>query len=323
MTLFRTLALAVLLLTARCHWTVAAELPGRYFRLMEAGIAQIKEHLATEPAADLQMLESRQGWRHFPSAVLVAAVLYAKPHPSNKLHRDAEVLALASKIGDLLVAEQAKGSYQARLDHHRDTYMWLEAYRLLENELGNERRERWHRALVDNLTPLAEEVAKRQDYLWYQGPYLGTSPNHYSLWSSTLYLAGKVFGRQSWEGLGARVMHRFAAEEQTPDGYWGEHSRSGPTTGYDYLTAAGVALYWEHSRDLAAWEALRRSTNFHKYYTYPDGTPVETINDRNRYWNVSSWGHFGFSLFPDGRRYAEFLTGFFPEDRCHSKIWEE
>ena len=26
------------------------------------------------------------------------------------------------------------------------------------------------------------------------------------------------------------------------------------------------------------------------------------------------WGHFGFSNFPDGRRYAEFLTGFFPED---------
>ena len=27
-----------------------------------------------------------------------------------------------------------------------------------------------------------------------------------------------------WQRLGARVMHRFAAEEQTPDGFWGEHS---------------------------------------------------------------------------------------------------
>lgn len=26
------------------------------------------------------------------------------------------------------------------------------------------------------------------------------------------------------------------------------------------------------------------------------------------------WGHFGFSNFPDGRRYAEFLTGLFPAD---------
>jgi hypothetical protein len=163
------------------------------------------------------------------------------------------------------------------------------------------------------LTPLAAEVAKRQDYPWYQSPFIGTSPNHYSLWSSTLHLGGRVFGNQEWEDLGARIMHRFAAEEQTPDGYWGEHSRSGPTTGYDYLTTTGVALYWEHSQDPAALEALRRSTDFHKHYTYPDGTPVETINDRNRHWGVSIWGHFGFSHFPDGRRYAEFLTSFYSE----------
>jgi hypothetical protein len=38
---------------------------------------------------------------------------------------------------------------------------------------------------------------------------------------------------------------------------------------------------------------------------------VETINDRNRYWAPPMWGHFGFSNFPDGRRYAEFLTSFY------------
>ena len=298
-----------------CGRSTAAELPGRYFRLMEAGITQVGERLAAEPTADLKGLEERPGWRHFPSAVLLAAVLYAKSHPANSRHRDPGMLSLAQRIGDLLAAEHQQGRYATRLDHHRDTYMWLEAYRLLERELGDERRERWRRALIDNLTPLATEVARRQDYPWYQSPFIGTSPNHYSLWSSTLYLAGRVFGNPEWEKLGARVMHRFAAEEQSPDGYWGEHTRAGPTTGYDYLTATGVALYWEHSRDPAALQALRRSTDFHKYYTYPDGTPVENINDRNRYWSVSMWGHFAFSHFPDGRRYAEFLTGFYPADR--------
>jgi hypothetical protein len=38
---------------------------------------------------------------------------------------------------------------------------------------------------------------------------------------------------------------------------------------------------------------------------------VETTNDRNRYWAPSMWGHFGFSNFPNGRRYAEFLTSFY------------
>lgn len=303
----RVLALGILF----CSGAAAGELPARYFRLLEAGIAQVEERLAAEPAADLQALEARPGWRHFPSAALVAAVLYAKPHPINGRHRDPKMLALALRIGDLLVEEHTRGRYATRQDHHRDTYMWLDAYRLLERELGDERRARWRRALIENLTPLAAEVARRQDYPWYQSPFIGTSPNHYSLWSSTLHLAGRVFGNQEWEKLGARVMHRFAAEEQAPDGYWGEHSRSGPTTGYDYLTATGVALYWEHSKDGAALEALRRSTDFHKYFTYPDGQPVELIDDRRRYVYVSPWAHFGFSHFPDGRRYAEFLTGLY------------
>jgi hypothetical protein len=92
----------------------------------------------------------------------------------------------------------------------------------------------------------------------------------------------------------------------------GEQSQAGPTTGYDYLTVTQIALYWEYSKDPEALKALRRSTDFHKYFTYLDGTPVETINDRNRYWGVSMWGHFGFSNFSDGRRYATFLTSFFP-----------
>jgi hypothetical protein len=67
-----------------------------------------------------------------------------------------------------------------------------------------------------------------------------------------LYLAGRVFHNPEWEQLGARVMHRFVTEEQTPDGYWGEHSDAGPRTGYNTLTLTGVALHWEHSRDAAA-----------------------------------------------------------------------
>ena len=112
--------------------------------------------------------------------------------------------------------------------------------------------------------------------------------------------------------LSTKVLHRFCVKEQTADGYWGEHSQAGPTTGYDYLTVTQIALYWEYSKDPEALIALRRSTDFHKYFTYPDGTPVETINDRNRHWGVSMWGQFGFSHFPDGRRYAAFLTSFSP-----------
>jgi hypothetical protein len=99
-----------------------------------------------------------------------------------------------------------------------------------------------------------------------------------------------VFDKPEWVKLGSEILHRFAVTEQTRDGYWGEHSRAGPTTGYDHLTLSAVALYGEYSHDPAILQALRRSTDFHMHFTYPDGTPVETINDRNRYWSVSP-GH--------------------------------
>ncbi len=279
---------------------LAAGLPEEYRRILAAGLDPVEKQLAAEPGADLKALESRPRWRHFPSAMLAAAVLRRTD--------------LAARIGDLVAKESEAGTYQARLDHHRDTYMWLESYRLLEKDLTPERRARWRKELERNIAELAAECAVRQDFPWYNSPYIRTSPNHFSLWASTVYLAGRMFGNREWESLAGKILHRFAAEEQTADGYWGEHSRDGPTPGYDYLTLTAVALYYEHSRDPAALAALRRSTDFHKYYTFPDGTPVDVINDRNRRWAPSPWGHFGFSHFPDGRRYAAFLTSFLRED---------
>jgi len=293
---------------------IAGELPGRYFRLMEAGAVQVEERLNAQPGADLEALEAPPGWHHFPYAILAPAVLWAKQHPNNSRFHDPKMLALATRIGDLLADEDEKGRFEPRLDSDWDTYMWLETYRLLQTQLGEQRRARWRRAIERNAALVVADAKERLDFPWYQSPFIGTSPNHYAQYASLLLLAGRVFGNKEWEALGAKILHRFAAEEQSPDGYWGEHNSFGPTTGYDHLTMAQVALYWEYSQDPAALPALRRSTDFHKYFTYLDGTPVELINDRNRYWGVSAWGHFGFSHFPDGRRYAEFLTDFFREN---------
>ncbi len=255
-------------------------------------------------------LEEKPRAHYYPGALLTAAVLYAKAHPRNPRAGDPVVLELALKLGDLLAAESETGIYEKRADHHRDTYMWLEAYRVLEPRLGEPRSRRWRRELAKLAGSLASEAAQRRDRPAYTSPF-GVSVNHTALFSSTVHLAGIVFGNREWRELGAAVLHRYAAEEQSPDGFWGEHSRNGPTTAYDYLTVAGVALYYEHSKDPAALAALRRSTEFHKYFTYPDGNSVMITDDRRRHAYVSPWGHFGFSHFADGRRYAEFLTGFF------------
>jgi hypothetical protein len=289
-------------------------LPGRYFPLLEAGAAKVEKRLADVPTADLKAIETNSDWRHFPYAILAPAVLYAKRHPQNPRYHDPRMLALAISVGDLLAREHERGVFEPRGDSDWDVYMWLEAWRLLQPELGEERRARWRKAIEENVATLVEGAAERVDFPWYNSPYTGTSPNHYALWAANLLLAGRCFGKRDWETLGSKILKRFSTTEQTNDGYWGEHSRSGPTIGYNHLTLSAVALYWEYSKDPAALKALRRATTFHQYFTWPDGTPIETVNDRNRHWEVSSWSHFAFSPFPDGRRYAEFLTGFFTPD---------
>ncbi len=305
----KTFALPVVLLSVAAGGA-AERLPDRYYRLLEAGAGMVEARLNAEPAT-LASIEKDGRYRHFPYAILAPAVLYAKQHPANRRYRDPGMLALAIRIGDMLAEEDEHDRFEPRLDSDWDTYIWMETYRLIEGELGGERRERWRRAILRNVALLVTDAEERLDFPWYNSPYIGTSPNHYANWAANLLLAGRMFANREWERLGARILHRFAELEQTPDGYWGEHSRAGPTTGYNHLTLAPVALYWELTKDPAAMAALRRATDFHKYFTWPDGTPVEVINDRNRHWGVSAWAQFAFSHFADGRGYAEFLTGFF------------
>ena len=275
------------------------ELPGHYFQVMEAELK----------ALDANSLRSN------PGAMLAAAVLFVKEDSANPSRGDRQKLELALKLGDLYADQAAADASENKQEYEWEIHFWLDTFRLLDNHLGTERRARWQREIEKITRWFAGQVAYRIDFPRYQGPYIRTSTNHLALFASEVYLAGRVLANPEWEQLGARALHRLAAEEQTADGFWGESTDNGPATGYNYITMCCVALYREHSGDAAAQQALRRATDFHKHFTWPDGTPVETINGRNRHWDVSPWGHFGFSHWPDGRRYAQFLAGFFPANK--------
>ena len=155
----------------------------------------MEARLAADPNVDLEKLEQTPGWKHFGYSVLGPAVLYAKRHPANRRYHDATILALAIRIGDLLASENEKGKFTPRLDSDWDTYTWLEAYRLIEDELGADRRRRWKKAILENTAPFVQDATDRLGFPWYQSPYIGTSPNHYSQWAELLYLAGRVFDK--------------------------------------------------------------------------------------------------------------------------------
>lgn len=288
------------------------ELPARYYRWLDEGARRIQRHLDAAPGAGLKQLEAQEGWNHFPYAALTPAVLYKKQHPANARFGDKSLLYLALQIGDLLVKENEQGGFESRPDSWWDTYMWLEAYRLLEHELGEPRRARWRWALEKNIATVVDDSRAWRDAPAYTSAFLGTSTNHYSLWAVNLMIAGPLFHKSEWTDLGRAILRRYATREQSEDGFWGERSSATPTIGYDHLTMSAVALYYENTHDEAALRALRRSADFHKYFTYPDGQPVETLNDRNRYWHVMDWGQFAFSHFADGRGYAEFLARHLP-----------
>jgi len=174
-------------------------LPAQYFRLLESGTTQVETRLNAEPSADLKTLEAQEGrrqWNHFPFAILAPAVLYAKRHPANPHYHDPRMLQLAMRIGDLLAQENERGSFTPRLDSDWDTHMWLEAYRLLEADLGEERRERWKRAILQNASLVYPDAAERIDFPWYNSPFIGTSPNHYAQYAALLHLASRTFANQ-------------------------------------------------------------------------------------------------------------------------------
>jgi len=312
---FRILIAVLLICLAIPASAAESALPSLYYQWMREGSERVRARLDQEPGASLRQLESRDGWTHFPHAILAPAVLFTNQHEANSHHADKRMLDLAIRIGDLLAFEDENGAYKDRLDSYWDTYMWLEAYRLLEPHLDESRKSRWKAALTRNVAMVAPDCLAWRDAPRYNSFYLGTSTNHFALWALNLYLGGKHLARPEWEKLGADILHRLAAKEQSVDGFWGESTPDGPTNGYNTLTLAAVAAYYAHSHDEAARVALLRATTFHTHFTWPNAQPIELLNDRNRHWGAKIYGNFGFTLTPEGRALAKLIADSYqPED---------
>ncbi len=247
--------------------------------------------------------------------IYVPALIYTAVHPANPLSGDKKVLEMALRAGDYLasciekdgtVVPRINGKTVSALDAHRTLYCWTEALGLLEPHLDNERVQNWRHALRRGGKAILEnEVAPKIARPRYTSPFLGFSPNHLGLRSTTVWRMGMILGIQEWVKLTEPAIRRFVLEIQ-PGGYWEEHN--GPTMNYDYLNGSVAGLYWHFSSDPVALVAMRLNTDFHIHWTTPDGVDIHTVDQRNRnhFRPGASWGLFTFCYFPEGRRYSRF-----------------
>jgi hypothetical protein len=236
--------------------------------------------------------------------VFPLALLYMTDDPDNPHYGDARILDYALRGADAWRDFQnPDGSVEfVKVDGSTwgPTYMpwsmyhWLETYALLADRLDAARKARWEEGLDLAYTGIARE--------------LETAPVHnIPTWKGmALYRAGQIWDRPDWRAQGRAMVGR-AVEEQTPQGYWREHG--GPTTLYNLVYVHAIGLYHCFSGDESVLSCLRRGTDFHTRYTYPDGRVLETVDGRVKYHDrVSDFAHASFGLFPEGRRYVRLLV---------------
>ncbi len=149
----------------------------------------------------------------------------------------------------------------------------------------SERRRKWEVALIKGYTYIAGHDLRRC-----------TTSRPFTPWGCT---GGQLSTARSGAGQAADFMHKVA-EVQDP-GASGRRT-TGPSYAYNFV----YSDVWARTRGLegpVVLAALERASRFHSSFTYPDGSIVETVDERNPYHTTVRPGNVGFSFTPAGRGY--------------------
>lgn len=228
----------------------------------------------------------------FPLAAAWAIRDEANPHFHNP-----QVLEAVMKGGDALIdAQDARGMWVFRKKDNStwgDIYMpwtysrWIRAFGLIRDAMPPERRARWEKALTLGFEGIAARELKTVHNI----------PTHHAM---ALYHASEVLNRPEWKTQAAVFLQRVIAA-QDEGGFWSENH--GPVVGYNLVYVDAVGTYYALSRDAKVLPALERAARFHANFTYPDGSAVETVDERQWFHSNILMPGAGFSFSVDGRGY--------------------
>lgn len=233
------------------------------------------------------------------NVMLALAAAWHTKDPANPYFHSREVLDAVMAAGDALIDDQDAGGRWVFRKKDGSTWgsifmpwtysRWIRSFALIREAMPPGRRARWEKALRLGYTGISKELETGR---------LHNIPAHHAM---GLYVAGRVFEESGWRQQAQDYLRRIAASQQ-PDGYWSEHK--GPVVAYGFVYVDALGTYYSYSHDAAVLPALRRSAVFHTYFTYPDGSDVETVDERNPYHPGVRLPNPGFTYTPEGRAYV-------------------
>ena len=229
------------------------------------------------------------------NVIFPLAAAWAIEDKSNPYYHSSDVLEAIMKGGDALIADQDKNGMWTFRKKDNSTWgqtlmpwtysRWIRAFALLKDAMPAGRRQHWEKGLLLGFNNISKSCLG----------HLHNIPTHHAM---ALYCAGECFGRDDWKQQARAFMAKVVAA-QSPGGWWSEHS--GPVVQYNTVYVDALGVYYAMSRDASVLEALRRSAEFHSTFTYPDGSSVETVDERNPFHPGVEHGNVGLSATPQGR----------------------
>jgi hypothetical protein len=150
-----------------------------------------------------------------------------------------------------------------------------------------DRRGAWEKALTLGYTGIAASQLRSVHNI----------PAHHAM---GLYLAGRVMNRPEWCEQAAKFFSKVIVA-QAEGGYWSENY--GPVVGYNFVYLDALGTYHALSGDRRVLDPLQTGAAFHYRFRYPDGSRIETIDERNPYHNGLDLGNVGFTFSEVGRAY--------------------
>ena len=242
------------------------------------------------------------------------AVAYAYETPDNRYYKDKELLEVIMKAGDALIDDMDEmGRWEFRKKDGSTWGMilmpwiysrWIRAFGLIKDDMPPDRREHWVKSLTLGFTSISRSALGRVHNI----------PTHHAM---ALYVAGKTLDHPEWCEQASNFM-MTVVDKQAEGGYWSEHI--GPVVSYNFVYVEALGIYYALSKDQRVLPALERSSRFHKYFVYPNGDRVETVDERNPYHSGIAVGNVGFTFSPDGRAYLKQQWSLYGMDRLSADL---